>query len=72
MMNTQKPNASEKSVYTPIIRENSDESSKSKKLEQRQIQWDWRKLLRAARNVSSVVSIIITLLKLLQEIGLIP
>ncbi len=75
-MERQTSNASDKSVYIPIFGDSSDKScqfeTNDEKLEKKPSQLDWRKILRIIRNVSSITSVFITLLKLLQELGLIP
>ncbi|MHC5861564.1 hypothetical protein [Nostoc sp.] len=60
------PIVSDKSIDTPIVKESSNDSNKSQK------PWNWQKLIRTTRDVSSVVSVLITLVKIFQELGLIP
>jgi hypothetical protein len=75
-MERQTSNPSDKSVHILILGNSSDKSCKfetnDEKLEKKPSQLDWRKILRIIRNVSSTMSVFITLLKLLQELGLIP
>ena len=75
-MNEQKSNASDKSVYTPILSESSSDSNKSdkpdEKVDKKPPQLDWRKVLRNMRDVSSIASVLISLYNILQELGLLP
>ena len=75
-MERQTSNASAKSVHTPIFGDSSDKScqfeTNDEKLQKKPSQLKLRKILIIIRNVSSIMSLFITLLKLLQELGLIP
>ncbi|RUS93917.1 hypothetical protein DSM106972_095160 [Dulcicalothrix desertica PCC 7102] len=33
--------------------------------------WDWRKLVKNVRDIASIVSVVLSLIKILQELGLI-
>ena len=75
-MKKQKSNASDKSVITPILRESSSDSEKSQKpdenFDKKPPQWNWRRVVRTMRDVSSVTSVIISLVKIFEELGLLP
>ncbi|GAA6618253.1 hypothetical protein [Scytonema sp. NUACC26] len=74
-MKERKTNASNKSVNTPILGENSSDSNKSQKPDEnsdkKPPQWDWRELVRTMRDVGSIATVVLTLIKILQELGLI-
>ena len=71
-----KSNTDDKCVNTPIFNEsttNSNAPNKSdEKVDNKQSQWNWRKVVRTMRDVGSVASVIISLVKILEELGLLP
>ena len=75
-MKEQKSNASDKSVNSPILGESSSDSYKSdkpdEKTDKKLHRWNWRRVVRTMRDVSSVASVIISLVKILEELGLLP
>lgn len=75
-MKDEKINASDKSIHTPILEENSSGSNKSQKPDEnsdkKPPQWNWRELVKTMRDVGSIATVVLTLIKILQELGLIP
>ncbi|MHC5676144.1 hypothetical protein [Nostoc sp.] len=54
-----------KLVYSSTEPENPDENPAKKKTP-----WDWRKLIEVMKDVGSVVSVVLSLVKILQDLGL--
>lgn len=71
-MKVQINKASAKSAQYPKTEENSDDSSKLKKAKNKIFNGKYRKLFRNVKYLTAVMSFLMTLLKLLQELGLIP
>ena len=75
-MKEQKSNASDKSVHTPILCESPSDSNKSDKpdenVHKKPSRWNWRKVARTIKDVTSVASVIMSLVQILQELGLLP
>ncbi|MFL9458397.1 hypothetical protein AB0756_39750 [Tolypothrix campylonemoides VB511288_2] len=75
-MKYEKTNASDKSVNTSIVGKNPSDSNLSQKSDvnsdKKPPQWNWRELVKTMRDVSSIASVVLSLIKILQELGLIP
>lgn len=75
-MKEQKSNASNKSVNTSIVEEPSLDSNQFQKSDEnsdKQLpRWKWRKLARTLKYLSWISSSFLSLIKIFQELGLIP
>ncbi|MBP5974739.1 hypothetical protein HW132_18865 [Brasilonema sp. CT11] len=69
-MKKQKDDAFGKSVHTSIVEENADDSSQSKEVKKKLFLHNWRKLLKITKELGSIASLIVTLLKILEELDL--
>lgn len=73
-MEKQIPKASAKITYAPILgkRSDDDNSRESEKVKNKIFRGSYRKLIRNVKYLTAAISFIMTLLKLFQELGLIP
>ncbi|MDZ8108645.1 MAG: hypothetical protein RM338_23890 [Nostoc sp. DedQUE12a] len=68
------PKAFAKITYAPILAKRSDDdnSRESEKVKNKIFRGSYRKLIRNVKYITTAVSFLMTLLKLFQELGLIP
>lgn len=58
------------SILTKLVYSSTEPENPKEDPEKEKTRWDWRRLLEVLKDVGSVVSVVLSLLKILQELGL--
>ncbi|QLE53780.1 hypothetical protein FD724_38745 (plasmid) [Nostoc sp. C057] len=57
------------SILTKLVYSSTEPENPDEDLDKQKTPWDWRKLIEVTKDVGSVVSIVISLIKILQDLG---
>ncbi|MGF1934516.1 MAG: hypothetical protein RM347_008950 [Nostoc sp. ChiQUE02] len=58
------------SILNGLVHSSTESENADENLDKQKTPWDWRKLLEVVKDVGSVVSIVLSLVKILQDLGL--
>lgn len=58
------------SILTKLVYNSTEPEKPDEDLDKQKTPWDWRKLIEVMKDVGSVVSVVLSLVKILQDLGL--